>query len=207
VDAERLIAVDDRIRSNTSYTLERVVRIEMRDGDGGMVIRRSRRVGVDGAVHERLTAEGTRPLRPSVLNSTLWQDEETTATRATLSNGRPVMLTSLPTPPTRHAVGIGLGERVLRDSELRVQSSGDGTTTLVVEGRVGLSELEVPVAVGPPRNATARVTVTSEGLIQRVRVSYDTLYLEEPVRVTIRHRVVSVGATTVERPEWVDDAQ
>jgi len=38
-------------------------------------------------------------------------------------------------------------------------------------------------------------------------VSYDTLYLEEPVRVTIRHRVLDVGETTVERPAWVDDAQ
>jgi len=207
VDAEQLIAADDRIRSNASYRLERVVRIEMRDGDGEMVIQRARRVGTDGPVHERLVAEGTRLLRPSVLNSTLWQDDETIATRATLSNGRPVMLTTLPTPPTRHVVGVGLGERVLRDSELRVQSSGDGTTTLVVEGRVGLSDLEVPVAVGPPRNATARVTVTSAGLIQRVHVNYDTLYLEEPVRVTIRHRVLDVGETTVERPAWVDDAQ
>jgi len=207
VDAERLIAADDRVRSNTSYRLERVARIGTLESEGEMVIRRSRQVGADGAIHERLVAEGTEPLRPSVLNSTLWQDADTTATRATLSNGQTVLLTRLPTPPTRHIVGLGLGERVLRDSEFRVSSTGNGTTTLVVEGHVGLSELEVPVAVGPPRNATARVTVTPEGLVQRVHVTYDTTYLEERVRVTISHRVVGVGETTVERPDWVDEAE
>jgi hypothetical protein len=206
VETERLLAADERIRSNASYRLERVTRIESLESDSRMTIRRSRRVGADGAVLERLVADGTGTLRPAVSNSTLWQDAETTTTRMTLANGRTVRMSSLPATPTRHRVGLDLAGRVLRNSEFRVGPAEDGTAVLVTDGRVGLSESKIPVAVAPPRNSTARLTVTDDGLVGTVRVSYDTLYLEERVRVTIRHRIVDVGETSVERPVWVDGA-
>jgi hypothetical protein len=203
VETERLLAANERIRSNASYRLERVTRIESLESGDQMTIRRSRRVGSDGAVLERLAAEGTGELRPSVSNSTLWQDAERTTTRMTLANGRTVRVSSLPATPTRHRVGLDLAGRVLRDSEFRVDPAESGTAVLVTDGPTGLSESKIPVAVAPPRNSSARLTVTEAGLVGTVRVRYDTLYIEERVRVTVRHRIVDVGETSVERPAWV----
>jgi hypothetical protein len=70
VQTDRLLAADVRVRANTSYRLERVVRIENCEDRGRTVIRRSRRVGAAGSVAEFLVATGTPPLQPTVRNST-----------------------------------------------------------------------------------------------------------------------------------------
>jgi hypothetical protein len=204
VQTDRLVAANARVRANTSYRLERVVRIESREDGGRMVIRRSRRVGDDGSVAESLVATGTSPLQPTVRNSTFWRDDDTTATRARLAGGRTVTVQRLPGPPTRHSIGLDLAERVLTDSEFDVRAAGIERTRLVVDGRVSLAQSEVPVAVGPPQNVTASLVVRRDGLVTGLRVSYETVYLDDPVEVTISHRLYDLGNTSVRRPGWVD---
>jgi len=193
------------IRANTSYRLERVVWIESREDDGRMVIRRSRRVGADGNVAEFLVATGTPPLEPTVENSTFWRDEDTIATRARLAGGRTVTAPRLPGPPTHHSIGLDLAERLLADSEFHVRAAGNGTTRLVADGPVDLDESEVSVAVAPPRNATASIVVSRDGLVTALRVTYETTYLGDRTEVVITHRLFDVGETNVERPAWVDE--
>jgi hypothetical protein len=61
----------------------------------------------------------------------------------------------------------------------------------------------VPLATGPVENASATVTVGADGLVTGLRLTYDTTFGGGPAEVTITHRLVDRGTTTVERPAWV----
>jgi hypothetical protein len=203
LEPARLLAADERIRANTSYRLERFVRIESRDVETWLAVKRIRNVGADGSVVERLDARGSGDLRPTVLNSTLWTNGSVVASRARLANGRTVLSERLPGVPNRHRTGLDLAERAFAGADYRVEPGPGGGAVLVSTGPVALTGPVAPVSLGPPRNATARVTVSERGLIRQLRVEYDATFLRKTVRVTITHRVNAVGETTVRRPDWV----
>lgn len=100
----------------------------------------------------------------------------------------------------------GRAADLLRGFEGSTVSMTDETPARIrIEGTFGVGVSTM--GFGQVTNATAMAIVDSEGLVHRIRVSYDT---ENPragerVRIVERVAVHDVGSTTVPAPEWVDD--
>lgn len=87
-----------------------------------------------------------------------------------------------------------------------VDSVGTAYYDLRADGPSDPQALAVPALVSAPENVSARVVVTGDGRVHRLRVSYDARIDGRRVRVDRALRFDLVGRTTVERPGWYDAA-
>jgi hypothetical protein len=202
VDAARLLAADERVRAATSYRVVRAVRVR---GDGWTTrVDRTRAVAANGTTYQRLDVEGTDQLGAVVGRGELWATANDSAryVRTYSPDGALIEQGRLPSTPRHYRVGQDLRGLVVRGGSYAVEPTADGAV-LRSTGPVALPADVVPFALGEPRNASARLVVAESGLVRSVRVAYDARAAAGPVRVTIRHRLVDVGNTTVGRPTWV----
>ncbi len=78
--------------------------------------------------------------------------------------------------------------------------------------RLRSTRLLVPAALDTPsvfegvHNASLTAVVTERGLVKRYRVRYEGEINDEPAVVVLTSRITSVGATTVEPPDWAAEA-
>lgn len=99
---------------------------------------------------------------------------------------------------------IGLTARAL---EFAVVGPTDGVVRLVVTGSRDAEALPTPAYVEDPHNVSGTFRVTADGIVTDWRVAYDARLDEESVRVIREAHVGNRGATTVERPAWVETAR
>jgi hypothetical protein len=113
------------------------------------------------------------------------------------------------------AVALGGASSPVAAYERAFAGLRTGTTTTVVPGADGPARVLVRGSGDPPddgrvgrdaRNATLVAEVNGEGLVESLLLRYDATVDGQPVRVTWRVRYDDVGATTVERPPWLDRA-
>lgn len=202
VDAARLLAADERARAATSYRVVRAVRVR---GDGWTTrVDRTRAVAADGETYQRVAVAGTDQLGAVVGRGELWAsaNDSVRYVRTYSPDGTLLERGRLPSTPRHYRVGRDLRELVVRGGEYAVEPTADGARLRSV-GPVSLPADVVPFALTEPRNASVRLAVAESGLIRELRVAYDARAAAGPVRVTIRHRLVDVGNTTVTRPGWV----
>ena len=200
VDGARLLAADERVRAATSYRVVRAVRVR---GDGWTTrVDRTRAVATNGTTHQRVTVEGSEQLGGVIGRGELWANNSARYVRTYGPDGALLEQGRLPSTPRHYQAGRDLRSRLIRGGEYAVEPTDDGAV-LQSTGSVALPADVVAFALGEPRNVTARLVVAESGLIRGLRVRYDTRAAAGPVRVTIRHRLVDVGNTTVGRPTWV----
>lgn len=207
VDTERLLAANQRVRANSTYTLVRTATI--RGPEGSLRIERTRLEGADGAALERLNITGSDDLSAVVDNGTLWTNGSITWTRTRLSNRRTVTSRLLEESTDPYGYGDELAKHVLRAAQFDVEERERGVTLRSVRNfSMGLPL--VPLAAGPAENASATVAVDDAGLVRSLNLTYDADFGDDRVSVTIRQRVRAQNATAVVRPAWVptteDDA-
>lgn len=202
VDTDRLLAANERVRANDSYTVDRSVTI--RGSDGRLRIRHVQKVGADGAVLEHVRTNGTGQLSPVLDTGTLWADNSVRWSRVTMADGRTVTTELLSLDSSPYLTTRPLPERVLSGAEFAV-TRRDGSVILESIGAVEVRDPIVPLPVGEPRNASVRAVVESDGLVSGLNVSYDALLGDDRLSVTVSHRVVDRGTPTVSRPDWVPD--
>lgn len=77
----------------------------------------------------------------------------------------------------------------------------DGTTAYTLVGTGATAPIEL--GVEDPREVDLRATVTAEGLVRSVNLTYVGTVDGQPIEVTRRFRYERVGATNVTRPAWV----
>lgn len=200
IDADRLLAANDRIRANESYTLVRTVTI--RGNGSGLEVRRVRRVDTDDRLLERFSANATGTRTLIVENGTLWETPSRRWVHATLSDGRTVTSEMLSLEGSPFAAARELPRRVVTGTDFAVSAPGDGAVLQSTDG-VDIEESRLAVPVRDPRNASAVVVVTRDGLVEAVNLSYDATFDGRAVAVTVTHRIVDRGTTTVSRPDWV----
>jgi hypothetical protein len=97
---------------------------------------------------------------------------------------------------------------VFSDVRTRLARTGeaDGTRLFYLEGRSVRAANFARVGDGPIRNLSLDVAVTGDGLVRRVDLRYDRSVDGQPVTVRWTLAYEDVGATTVERPPWLDRA-
>ncbi|MFC7176660.1 hypothetical protein [Halosegnis marinus] len=201
VDADRLLAADARVRDATSYRVVRNVTVR---GDG-WTTRADRVRDANGtAAYQRLDITESARLGAVVGRGEVWTNGSAVYVRTYAPDGTRIERGRLPSEPRHYALLTELRGRLLRAGEFRAEPT-DGGAVLRSAGDLTLSGNPVAFSVGDPRNVTARVTVAESGLVESVRVAYDAPFRGEFVRVEIRHRVVAVGETTVERPAWTTE--
>jgi hypothetical protein len=201
VDTDRLLAANDRIRANTSYTIDRTVTVSSRDGTGSLTVGRTLQVTPNGTL-ERLTVDQREPFTLVLKNGTRWTDDNGTWTRTLLANNRTTTGKRLPGELEPYGYGEDLLEAVLATDSYRVRDREEGVLvrprSLDVDGG-RLSSLSTDA----PTNQRAEIFVDRVGLVRSLTLRYDTVYRTEQVSITIRHELVDVGETTVERPDWI----
>lgn len=203
IDTDRLRRADDRLRATQSYRLDRVVTIE--GANGTVRIERDRRIHADGAAVESLSAESTGEFSLTIRASSLYTDGSAYWTRTTLSNGRVIVNRRHPGPPEMHRLGPTLSEYLFDAAKYRLHDSDSDTIVLRSTGAVTFERPLVPVVLDEPENGTVRLTVTRDGLVRQLSLTYDATFGGAPVTVSIDQRVTEVGTTTVSRPDWVDE--
>jgi hypothetical protein len=86
------------------------------------------------------------------------------------------------------------------------QRFDDGTVELTGATEYPGATLDTPPRLTDVRNVSGRFRVRADGVITAWRLAYDATFGWETVRVVRTGTVEAVGATTVSRPAWVDDA-
>ncbi|WP_254822303.1 DUF7537 family lipoprotein [Haloglomus halophilum] len=201
LDADRLLAADERRREATSYRLMRAV--EIRGRNWTTRIDRDRRVAADGTIYERVETEGSPGLTPAVARSELWKDGSTVFVRTYDQDGTRIERGPFPSVPGHFRRWVLLREQLVTGGEYRVERTAEGVVLRTAEPPP-VGEAVIPISLGEPRNVTAQLAVEESGLIRSLRLRYDTTFQGETVRVEITHRLTAVGNTTVDRPDWVD---
>jgi hypothetical protein len=202
VETDRLRAANRQARAATTYTLERTVVV--RSPNGTMRIERERLEGTGDRALEYLAINGSGRLSSVVENGTLWTNGTTTWTRTRLSNGRTVTNRLLGSDPDPYGFGSDLVDHVLQAARFEV-TTREGTSGAVLRSRTpfSLNLPLVPLATGPPANASARLVVDGSGFVRAVDLSYETTFGDETLTVTISHRITRRNETVVDRPVWV----
>jgi hypothetical protein len=203
VDGTQLVAANDRRLNSTSYRFVRTVSV---DGtNSSIVIDRVRRVQANGIGRERLSANGSGLLTPTVRNWTLWNDGDVVWRRANLTNGRTVT-NSVPTGDDGpFDAGRDLAATTFDTEGYRIVARTPRGVVLESTGAFNLTDRVFPTGIGPPRNETARAVVTERGVIRNLTVTYRGDFYGEQVRVRISQRVTGLGNTTATRPAWVPE--
>jgi hypothetical protein len=78
--------------------------------------------------------------------------------------------------------------------------------TRFVAVSVNRSAVTPPSPYGRPRNVTARLTLTPEGIVQATRLTYTATGDGERVRIRETTRITAVDETSVPVPPWVPDS-
>lgn len=200
VDSDRLLAANERVRSNGSYTLERTVTV---DGpNGSLRLRHVQRVGANGTVIERVRANGSGQLSPVFINGTLWANGSTRWTRFRLRHGKTVTNRMVSLESSPFVTGRPLPERLVPGTEFAVEERRDGVL-LTSTGSVSLRRSPLPVSMADPENASVSVRVGSDGLVRALALAYDARVGDDRATVRVEHRIVETGTASVSRPGWV----
>jgi hypothetical protein len=125
-----------------------------------------------------------------------------------LSNGSSPTITKIPNAgsPIRTVRQINrtLGTAIERENfSYHGRTSASGTS-----GFHYVATDVSPVVVGPTpaRNVTVELIVTQEGLVREIDIYYTVDTASVTRRVHVWARLSKINETTVQQPEWVDDA-
>lgn len=200
VETDRLLAANRQVRTNGSYTLSRSVVVE--GPNSSLRLQHGQRVGAEGAVIERVAANGSGQIAPVFVNGTLWQNGPTRWTRFRLPNGDLVTnrMPSLDSSP--FITGRPLAERVIPGTDFSVESRQDGAL-LRSTGTVSIDRAVLPASMDDIQEASVTVRVRNDGLVRKIAVTYDAVVGGEEVSVRINQRVVETGTASLSRPAWV----
>lgn len=90
------------------------------------------------------------------------------------------------------------------DTTVVGRADANGTTVYRLRGNTTTERLDAQI--DDPRNVSLTATVTERGLVRSLSLRYVGTMDGEPVRVTRTVAYRDVGATTVERPPWLERA-
>lgn len=194
VDAARLVGAHTEALTDTSYTARLSTR---RAAPNGTVQERYDRV-VRVASRDRFRYVLTAETADVERRTDRWRGGDR-AYEAVTENGTTTYrsLDALSVPTLLSRQGLVRLFRVL-PSQVTDARRSNGTTVYRVVG--GPSDLP------PLSNVTYEVNVTERGLITSYRVTYEVDAENRRREVTVEATVSRVGATTVDRPEWYDEA-
>lgn len=200
VDPERLADANRRSLNGTAYRLDRTVAVS--GPNDTLVIDRVQRIAADGVAIGRLSVSGAGPVGTAVRNWTRYREAGVVWSRTKLADGNTVTNRLIPSDASPYFIGRALPERLYRAGSFDVTRYSEDR--IVLESAVpfrlnrGTTELET----SPPRNVSARLVVTEEGLVRELSVSYDASVGSTPVRVRLTQSV-QPGEVTVRAPDWV----
>jgi hypothetical protein len=203
VDADTLRRADSARLDGRHYAVTQTA--VLTSGNGSLRIQWTRYSAPDGRVRQTFNAIGTGALTPTVRRSDLWTNGSRYWVRSELTGGR-VTLGTQPGPPAIHQLSVQRPGALLTRADYQVRERTDTGVRLISGGQVRLPGQMVPVATGPPSNATVRLTVQQDGLVRQSVVSYDARNGAETIRVTIEQRVDNVGVPRVQPPTWLANA-
>jgi hypothetical protein len=208
VDPAAVADAHRRTLRATNYTVSTRVRIE--NGSAALsVFRQTRRVAAGG---ERYAGEyGRNTSNPPVALSTrsvaYWTGGDGYASRH-VEHGRVVYLGwSTTGEPITDVERARAARRVLSALSFTVAERGDDALVLTATGIRDRAALPRPRYVDGVHNVSARVRVGFDGVVSSSRLAYDARFADRRVRVSYETTVTDRGATTVERPAWVDEAR
>jgi len=200
VDAERLTDANRRALDGTAYQLNRTVAV--RGPNGTLRIDRVQRVAADGVAIGRLSVSGAGPVGTAVRNWTRYREESVVWSRTRLADGNTVTNRLLSSDTSPYFIGRALPGQLYRAGSFDVtRDTGD---RIVLESAApfrldrGTTELETT----PPRNVSARIVVTEDGLVRELSVTYDASVGSTSVRVRLTQSV-EPRDVTVRPPDWV----
>lgn len=109
--------------------------------------------------------------------------------------------------PTEDVDYSNVFRRTFAAVETRVARGSAGGVVLVGSQLRRPGAFPNPPYLADPHNVSLTARVSDAGLVTRWRLAYDATVEGRTVRVVWRIAVTDVGATTVDRPAWVDTAR
>lgn len=111
--------------------------------------------------------------------------------------------------------GRGIGDTTRADRllalyahfETRVEEREGGGYRVIGSDPVDETVLDLPLLLTDPRNARVVVDIDEEGRALGYQLTYRATFDDGPVRVTRRARFSAVDNTSVDVPEWLDEAR
>ncbi|WP_379776645.1 hypothetical protein [Haloarcula pelagica] len=202
IDRAAVRRADARRLDDRSYTVTQTAILA--GPNRSLHIRWQRHVTPEGRVKQSFRADGAGPLTPTVTRSDLWGKESRYWVRSTLANGH-VSTVPQPERPAIHTLAAARPSGYLAAATYDINRRSGGGAVLVSTGRVRFPRRPLPVATATPRNASVRLLVTADGVVESLLVRYDTSVGDRQVQVSISQQVTAIGNTTVSRPAWAGD--
>lgn len=205
MNTSAVLAAHERQLRNRSYTLRTALTVQNRS-TGATVWREVTvaRVGADSTPVIHTTNLSEPRAFDGLVSAQLYYDGTTTTRRSVYANGS-VGFDRFDRQTSVNIRNVGLLRRTIFQLEnVRVRrGTGDHT---VVSGTLPFPRvLPRPPNVRATGAATLSLTITSDGLIDRIVYGYDAGSRDGPARVRFSTRITDLGSTTVERPEWLDE--
>lgn len=147
------------------------------------------------------------PTEPAITRVAYWSNRTVRASQFTTGgyNGTDYETSTTPSPVLDLDIdGTVVG--ILEAFEPRVAGRTAGRI-VVVSTELQSNTLGTPRSATGTRNGTLFMRITPRGLVTDIRVTFETTLANRTVRVIRETRVRAVGATTVERPDWVATAR
>jgi hypothetical protein len=205
VSPSSLAAAHDRALAGTSFTFVRRQRVVA----NGTVwtTDRERRVAADGTYTGRLNRTAPEPPLQGVppVRFAYWTNGTATAYYRESSRGPGSYAWSDGTPPVVDVTGSRTVERLFRAVEPSVVERREGVVLVGSSDRLP-DALSPSLGLADPRDVSLTARVAPDGVVTRWRLTYVATADGRSVRVVRDTRVTAVGATTVERPAWIDTA-
>lgn len=204
IDAERVAAVHRSQLRATSRTVRRTATV--RDANGSLVGRNTALVRATretkGTVRVIGESAGPAPERVGLSNGSIdfWTNGTVVATRQRTSEGTTDSYRRPPLPPGPLAdtTGYGLVEFAFQGVEVTgIERLEAGRLRI----RGGADRIE------DRRNVSVVATVTSDGIVRRLELSFRRETGNRTVRVVRTLRVSGLGGTTVPTPDWLAEAR
>lgn len=208
VDAAALASAHARFLQARSYTVERSY-VE-RSSDGTLLTQKRSTARYERSAGELFFAQSVNGTRPALLGAAagrveIWSNGSTTYSR--VETGGAEVSYRASSALTLSNDRYGRIYTLLSTLDTRVtERTPEGRFTLVATG------VDYPRSVAPDRfdrvvNVTFEATVTVDGLVERYHVEYTGVTDDgDRVRVEETVRFVAFETTTVEAPDWVDEA-
>lgn len=189
-----------RILGANSYRFRQLVQV--RGPPGRLRYHRVTLQARDGHRLERVEFNATGAFERHLRSASLYTNATgATVGMARLANGRIVSYTG-PVGPPDSVAGSALLESVIAAGEFRFDESDRGPFGASTVGTFRFDDVGIPIDLADPREASARITITTPGVVRGMYLTYVGEFRGEPVSVTVVHTISSVGATQVSTPAW-----
>lgn len=206
-DASALVGAHTRALSNRTFTVRTTSRTHPVEGGWTRTTNRTWRLDagdpVRGTVTSRSKTTGDPPDRVAGARTRLSAYREGSTTYRRVANGSSVTYDRIGLLNTSVRLNQPLQRRPIASLSDRTNASVE---PVVVDGQPRYRVTATLATRGAISNASIRLLVSPEGVVRSLRVRRTVEYRSGKRVVTRTARIEDVGSTTIDRPEWYDEA-